>query len=162
MAVDSEVLRLAMRSWTTGITIVSSQHLAIRHGMTVSSFTSVSLDPPLLLVSLEQSTRTHDLVGKSGVFGVTILAGHQAWISDRFAGRESEEDDRFSGLALRTLVTGAPFLQDALACFDCEVNRELKVGNHTIFIGEVLALDVSEGDPSPLVYFDRAYRKLQT
>jgi flavin reductase (DIM6/NTAB) family NADH-FMN oxidoreductase RutF len=160
MTVDPEVLRVAMRSWVTGITIVSTSHRGVQHGMTVSSFTSVSLEPPLLMVSLEQSTRTHELVGESGAFGVTILGDHQVWISDRFAGRESESSDRFAGLEVTTLVTGVPFLKDHLACFDCRVVRKLKMGNHTIFIGEVLALDLPDGKSLPLIYYDRSYRQL--
>jgi flavin reductase (DIM6/NTAB) family NADH-FMN oxidoreductase RutF len=161
MAVDAETLRMAMRNWTTGITIVSAQYSQVRHGMTVSSFTSISLDPPLLLVSLEQTTRTHELVEHAQAFGVTLLGDHQREISDRFAGRQTEFTDRFAGLAVRTLVTGAPLLVDALACFDCQVVREIPIGNHTIFIGEVLALDMMEGDNPPLVYHKRAYYGLQ-
>lgn len=160
MTVDSEALRRALRHWATGITIVSAEHESVRHGMTVSSFTSVSLDPPLLLVALEQTTRTHDLVRHSGSFGVTILGSHQSGISDRFAGRLTEHTDRFAGLDIHTLETGVPFLKDALACFDCRLISDLTMGNHTIFIGEVVALSVSGVDAQPLIYFDRRYRNL--
>jgi flavin reductase (DIM6/NTAB) family NADH-FMN oxidoreductase RutF len=161
MAIDAEALRQAMRYWSTGITIISAEFDQIKHGMTVSSFTSVSLDPPLVLVSLEQTTRTHDLVDKAQIFGVAVLGSHQKEISDRFAGRQTEFTDRFAGLEVRTLVTGAPLLLDNLACFDCRVVRQIPIGNHTIFIGEVLALNVSDGSISPLVYFNRAYYRLQ-
>ena len=115
----------------------------------------------MLLVSLEQSTRTHNLVLKSGVFGVTILGSHQKSISDRFAGRQTEMEDRFAEEETRTLVTGSPFLKDHLACFDCRVTKTLRMGNHTIFIGEVLALETADATIPPLVYFNRAYYNLQ-
>ena len=161
MAVESEALREAMRNWATGITIVSGQHGDVHHGMTVSSFTSVSLDPPLVLVSLEKSTRTHSLVRDSGFFGVTILGEHQSEISDRFAGRHTEMTDRFAGLETRTLSTGVLFLKDALACFDCVVISHSAMGNHTIFIGEVKALDSSDSVTEPLIYYRQAYHHIQ-
>lgn len=161
MGVKPDDLRTAMRRWTTGVTIVSAADGEIRHGMTVSTFTSVSLEPPLVLVSLERVARTHALVERTGAFGVVILSLDQQDISDRFAGRQTEDTDRFIGLATQTLITGAPLLADHLACFDCRVHTSFVVGTHTIFIGEVVAFDINE-EPPPLVYFDRAYRKLQT
>lgn len=159
--VDPEILRLAMRRWATGVTIVSSFWQGVRHGMTASSFTSVSLLPPLVLVSIEHTTRTHGLIQASGVFGVTILADHQQAISDLFAGRETEENDRFAGCEVYTLETGAPLLADGLAGFDCRVVAHHVAGNHTIFIGEVAACRITvEDDPRPLIYFNRGYHKL--
>ncbi|NLG73372.1 MAG: flavin reductase family protein [Chloroflexi bacterium] len=158
---DSEALRLAMRRWATGVTIVASQHAGVRHGMTVSSFTSVSLEPPLVLVSLERTTRTHELIQRSGIFSVTILTSEQQQISDRFAGRESEMSDRFAGLEVYTLVTGAPLLQQGLAGFDCRVVNAHSTGTHTIFIGDVLASRVHANSSSrPLIYYNRGYRRL--
>ena len=76
MPVPSDELRVAMRAWATGVTVVAAQYENILHGMTVSSFTSASLKPPLVLVSLEIGTRTHQFVEKAGTFGITILAHH--------------------------------------------------------------------------------------
>jgi len=160
MPADPEELRLAMRQWTTGVTIVSVQYKGRRHGMTVSSFTSVSLTPPLVLVSLEQVTNTHKLVEAAGIFGVSVLNQSQSEISDRFAGRVAGISDRFDGLETFTLVTGAPLLATgALAWFDCRVVATYEAGNHTVFIGEVLAVQSSNND-LPLVYYDRDYRRL--
>ena len=85
--IDSEEMRAAMRNWATGVTVVSTMFNGERHGMTVSSFTSVSIDPAMVLVSLQMEARTYKLVDSSGVFGVTILDNSQQEISDRFAGR---------------------------------------------------------------------------
>ena len=161
MTVQPDILREAMRQWTTGVTIVSSQHNGQRHGMTVSSFTSVSLAPPLVLISLEQSTRTHQLVHTSQSFGVTILDASQTEISDQFAGRQTEDLDRFANLGTHTMVTGAPILDQYLTALDCRVKSEISLGTHTVFIGEVMALELNENQHNPLVYYNRDYRQLQ-
>lgn len=157
--VDPDALRQAMRQWATGVVIVTATHEGITHGMTVSSFTSVSLTPPQVLISLAQETRTHALVKKSHHFGVSILAAGQEDISNRFAGRIPDEQDRLSGLDTRTLVTGTPLLADSIARFDCRVIATFTSGTHTLFIGEVLAAESRE-DAKPLLYYNRGYRTL--
>ncbi len=165
MTVNPDDLRIAMRQWTTGVAIVTVQYQGIRHGMTVNSFTSVSLTPPLVLVSLERTAKTHGLVEKAGTFGVTILADHQQGVSECFAGRTTEHEDRFSNLSTHLMVTGAPFIDGGLAFFDCQVVSTFEAGTHTLFIGEVIALETgaeySPEDVPPLVYYDRSYRGLQ-
>jgi 3-hydroxy-9,10-secoandrosta-1,3,5(10)-triene-9,17-dione monooxygenase reductase component len=160
MSVNAQALRSVMRYWGTGVTIVTAQTDGERHGMTVSSFTSLSLEPALVLISLESSTRTCRLVHASRVFGVTILAAHQQALSDRFAGKGDAEPDRFQGLATRSLVTGSPLLTEGLAFLDCRVISSVEYGENTIFIGEVAAVESQEGW-EPLFYYDRAYIKLQ-
>lgn len=152
-------MRAAMRLWATGVAVVSSLHDGVRHGMTVSSFTSISLEPPLVLVSLSKEARTHDLVQRSGAFGVTLLNQAQQQISDRFAGRTSEGQDRFDGLESFTLHTGASFLQGGLSFLDCKVIAAQDIGDHTLFIGQVIDLQVGP-DGAPLVYYNRGYRRL--
>lgn len=159
MTVEADRLRAAMRNWASGVTIVTAHHQGIRHGMTVSSFTSVSLDPPTVLISLQKGTRTHDLTRNSGYFGVTILTEQQQALSDRFAGR-SEEEDRFEGLDTFRLVSETDLLRDGLAVFDCKVTASYESSTHTLFIGEVLAVQVNP-QSLPLVYYDRTYRRLQ-
>ena len=148
-----------MRQWATGVTVVSVLQQGIRHGMTVNSFTSLSLHPPLVLISLERGTRTHELLLESGFFGVTILSSHQQEISDRFAGRYSEEQDRYAGLETFTLISGAPFLEGGIAFFDCRVIHSHQAATHTLFIGDVMAVDVRQRHP-PLIYYNRDYRGL--
>lgn len=150
-----------MRHWSTGVTIVSALHDGHRHGMTVSAFTSVSLDPPLVLVSLEQVTKTHKLVQEAGYFGVTILDQNQREISDRFAGRLTEPTDRFEGLETFTLVSGAPLLRHGLAWMDCRVVVTYQAGDHTVFIGEVLSVQSGEAG-QPLIYYNRDYHHLSS
>ena len=160
MPVDPEALRLVMRTWATGVTIVSTELEAVRHGMTVSSFTSVSLDPPLVLVSLERGTHTHRMLERSGIFAVTVLGEGQQAMSDRFAGRQQDGEDRFAGLDTFTLASGAPFISGGLAYFDCRVVSTYQAGTHTVFIGEVLAVQAGDETAAPLLYHDRDYRQL--
>jgi len=157
---DPDVLRQVMRYWSTGVTIVTAQHQGVRHGMTVSSFTSVSLQPPTVLVALEQSTRMHALVSATGYFGVCVLSSEQQAISECFAGQECDDEDRFAGLQTHSLVSGAPLIAASLAYLDCRVVAKYVSGNNTLFIAEVLAAQAGEKAP-PLVYFDRKYRQLQ-
>lgn len=158
---DPEALRETLRFWTTGVTMVAARHAGVAHGMTVNSFNSLSLDPPLVSVSLEKITRTHQLVTEAGIFSVTILSQDQRALSDRFAGRDSEQSDRFEGLETFSLETGSPILTQGLAFFDCRVSASHDAGTHTVFIGEVLACGrFTESEERPLVYFNRGYRKV--
>lgn len=157
--VSPDELRQVMRQWTTGVTIVSSIWDGTIHGMTVSSFTSISLEPPLVSISLAQNARTHILIEKSGIFGVTILAEPQQDLSDRFAGRIPDTDERFAGLDTFQLVSGTPFLAGGIAALDCQVVSRLDVGQNTVFLGKVIAVAIGAGGP-PLLYYDRDYQKI--
>lgn len=159
MPVEADLLRQAMRFWVTGVTVVTAAHQGVQHGMTVSSFTSLSLTPAQVLISLAQNTRTHELVARSHFFGISILANHQQEVSDRFAGRIADEYNRMDGLEIFTLSSGAPMITGGLAHLDCRVVTTLGSGTHTIFIGEVLAAKHASGG-DPLVYFNRAYKTL--
>lgn len=156
----SESLRQAMRHWTSGVAVVTSRFGDRRHGMTVNSLTSISLDPPMVTVTLANATRTFELVRLSGIFGVTILAADQAAISDRFAGRDAHEEDRFAGLDTFTLSSGAAFLRGGLAFLDCRVVLSYPFQNSTLLIGEVIAIE-SLQEADPLIYHNRVYRKLE-
>lgn len=153
---DSEDLRRAMRRWTSGVTIVAARDGEQIHGMTVNSFNSIALDPPLVGVALALEARTCRMVESSGAFSITILNSHQQELSERFAGRTTESQDRFAGLATYTLLTGAPLLADSLAGLDCRVVFEYEAGASRLFIGQVVAAQLGEKQ-SPLVYHDREY-----
>lgn len=161
---DPDGLRDTLRFWTTGVTIVAATQNGSHHGMTVNSFTSLSLDPPLVSISLEKITRTHAFVDAAGTFSVTILRQGQQAISDRFAGRETDANDRFDGLETFTLETGSPILSSGLAYFDCEVTEKHDAGTHTVFIGHVLACgqQAENTGEEPLVYFNRGYREIKS
>jgi flavin reductase (DIM6/NTAB) family NADH-FMN oxidoreductase RutF len=159
MTLDSEKLRAAMRAWSAGVTVVTAVHESHKHGMTVNSFTSISLDPALITVSLRADTRTHELVTKARAFGLTMLSVEQSKISDLFAGKMTEIEDRFAGLQTETLVTGSPLIVGGLAWLDCRVVETYSAGMNTLFIAEVLAArDANEGQP--LIYHNRKYWNL--
>jgi flavin reductase (DIM6/NTAB) family NADH-FMN oxidoreductase RutF len=155
-------LREAFRYWTTGVGVVGAEFNGTRHGMTVSSFTSLALEPPLVIVSLQKTSRTHNLVTGSKAFSVTILSEDQQAISTRFAGLDTEQEDRFAGIGTYTLETGSPLLRDGLAFFDCKLSGQIDAGTNTVMVGEIVAAQVHEngGQILPLVYFNRDYRKL--
>jgi flavin reductase (DIM6/NTAB) family NADH-FMN oxidoreductase RutF len=155
-----EVQREAMRRWTTGVTIVTSQLGDMRHGMTVNSFTSLSLHPARTGITLADNSRTCQLVKKSGFYGVTILAEEQAELADRFAGKSGQESDRFAGLKTFEIEGHAPFIQGGLAYLECKVLLQYPLGESTLFIGEVIAVRVAEPG-NPLIYLNRTYHRLQ-
>jgi len=156
MTLDPENLRAAMRAWTAGITVVTTVNEGHKHGMTVNSFTSISLDPAMITISLQQTTRTHEYVSKSRVFGLTILSAGQSKVSDLFAGRFPDVENRFSDLQMETLVTGSPLIVGGLAWLDCRVTQSFDAGMNTLFIAEVLAAR-SFGEDQPLIYHSRKY-----
>lgn len=159
MTLDPEQLRYAMRAWTTGVAVLTVQHDGQRSGMTVNSFNSISLDPPLITVALKNSTRTYDLVTKANEFSVTILSSHQQELSDRFAGRFPHIQDRFDGVETETLSLSAPLIKGGMAYFNCHVKDAFLVRENTLFVAEVVAVR-GEGEGDPLVYHNRTYWKL--
>jgi flavin reductase (DIM6/NTAB) family NADH-FMN oxidoreductase RutF len=156
---DPEQLRAAMRAWPAGVTVVTAAYEERMHGMTVNSFTSISLEPPMITVSLQASTRTHELVSKSRAFGLTILSEEQAHISDLFAGRRPDIQDRFANVQTEFLITGSPFIVGGLAWMDCRVMQTYEAGQNTLFIAEVVAAR-GTGEGHPLIYHNRQYRGL--
>ncbi len=158
-----ELLRRAMRRWVTGVAIVTSQYAGATHGMTVNSFGSISLDPPLVTVTMNHDTRTSHLVVQSGVFAVTVLSAAQQLLAERFAGRVDAEVDRMVGLETFTLETGSPLIEGGMAFVDCRVVYQHPMRLSTLFIGEVLAAQVAPPaeEMAPLVYFNRTFSRLE-
>lgn len=159
-----EMLRSAMRRWVTGVAIVTSQFEGYSHGMTVNSFVSISLDPPLVGVTMANDTRTFQLVRQSGVFAVTVLSDLQVALAERFAGRGPEPADRMAGLDLFYLATGAPLIRGGVAFIDCRVTFDHPLARATLLIGDVLAAmpaaPSAEGaERLPLVYFNRTFTR---
>jgi flavin reductase (DIM6/NTAB) family NADH-FMN oxidoreductase RutF len=129
--------------------------------MTANSFTSVSLEPPLVLVSVDRNRRTHDLLDIGDRFAVSVLAEeHQPW-SDRFAGRQGEAIQRqFADVPHRLTDDGLPLLEGSLASFVCRVVSIHPAGDHSLFVGLVEDLDYTT-DKSPLLFFTSGYRAVE-
>ncbi|TIC88036.1 hypothetical protein E8D34_07035 [Nocardioides sp. GY 10113] len=153
--IDPTTFRDVMAQWPSGVTVVTTLGPdGVRHGMTASSFASVSLDPPLVSICLTKTLYSHELVSRSGIFGISVLAKDQAEIGRRFAGMSGDLEDRFAGESWTTAETGVPLLDSALGWFDCRVVHAYPGGDHTIFVGEVVA-GRSAGRTAPLLFHSR-------
>lgn len=154
--IDDALFKLAMSHFASGVTIVTTVDDGVPHGLTVASFASLSLRPPLVVICIESATKSHDAILNAGIFGVSMLGADQAAISGRFASKAIE--DRFAGIATRTGVLGVPLIEGAVCTIECRVQDRLPGGDHTIFTGQVVAAQASEG--APLVYFRSGYHHL--
>jgi flavin reductase (DIM6/NTAB) family NADH-FMN oxidoreductase RutF len=162
MPITSESFRDALRFFPAGVTIVTikSPLSDAVHGLTVSAFTSVSPDPPLILVSIDHRAKGCQLLDAPGAcFAVNILARNQMELSNRFAWLKDE--DRFAEGDWGAALTGAPILKDALAWLDCTVHAKFSAGSHTIYFGEVQASGIPRPNDTPLIYWNRGYRQLK-
>jgi flavin reductase (DIM6/NTAB) family NADH-FMN oxidoreductase RutF len=157
MTIDPETYKIAMRQWAAGVTVVTTTTPDGKfHGVTASSFTSVSLDPVLVLICLGKEKYTHHLISESGKFVVNVLHTGQIEWGKRFAGMYPEIEDRFYDIEAQTAMTGAPILPGVLAWLDCTIHTMHDAGDHTIFIGAVVAAD-GPGGGDPLLYFQRQW-----
>jgi flavin reductase (DIM6/NTAB) family NADH-FMN oxidoreductase RutF len=161
MAISSEEFRSALSRFPAGVTITTIRAGERIHGLTVSAFASVSADPPLIAVVIDNRHKAHALLEEEGaVFAVNILRQDQAELSNRFAWVKDE--DRFHEGDWGEAETGAPVLKDALAWLDCRLHGRHQAGTHTIYVGEVVASAVpDDSEPPPLIYWNRGYRKLR-
>ena len=159
MTITVEDYRDVLRHFASGVTLVTTQAGDRRHGMTVSAFTSVSADPPIIAVVIDRGHSIHSLLeGPEGCFAVNLLAHDHVELSNRFAFKKGE--DRFLVGAWDTAATGSPVLADALAWMDCTVEARHEAGTHTIYLGAVQASRIPRPDEAPLVYWNRDYRGL--
>jgi flavin reductase (DIM6/NTAB) family NADH-FMN oxidoreductase RutF len=156
MPIDEFRFRQVMGHFASSVTVVTTEQDGQPYGMTVSSFASLSLRPPLLLICVDKGVSCHDAIAKTGRFAVNILCEDQEHLSRRFATREI---DKFMGVAWRSGQLGLPLLDGALATIECRLFETLPGGDHTIFVGEVMDADVSEG--RPLLYYRRGYHELK-
>jgi flavin reductase (DIM6/NTAB) family NADH-FMN oxidoreductase RutF len=156
VAVDASLFRDVLGQWPSGVTVVTTLADGTWHGMTASSFSSVSAEPPLVSVALLKKIYTHELFVNSGVFGVNILAKDQTEVGKRFAGMNPEITDRFDGLDVATAETGVPLLTQSVAWLDCRIVHMYDGGDHTIFVGEVVAAEVTR-QTGPLLYHSRSW-----
>jgi flavin reductase len=157
VAVSPEDFKHALRRWPSGVTVVTARAGETIHGMTVSAFSSVSLDPPLVLVCADKASNTHPVIAEGRVFAAHILAQGQEPLSHRFASK-ADEWRRFEGIDWKTGATGAPILPGALAVLDCRVVGELDAGDHVIYVGQVESVHLSEAEP--LLWYGGRYRAL--
>lgn len=157
MPVHADAFKHALRRWPSGVTVVTARAGDRIHGMTVSAFSSVSLDPPLVLVCADKASHTHPLIAEARAFAAHILAQGQEGLSHRFASK-ADEWRRFEGIDWKPGVTGSPILPGALAVLDCRVVAAHDAGDHVIYVGEVESVTLSEAEP--LLWYGGRYRSL--
>jgi flavin reductase (DIM6/NTAB) family NADH-FMN oxidoreductase RutF len=155
MTVGKDEFRSALSRFPSGVTVVTAINDGKPWGMTVSAFSSVSLEPPLILVCIHKKAGGHACLSIGSHFAVNILSEEQEMVSRRFASRDEE---RFDGTGFRSGLTGAPLLDGVIAVLECRVDQCYEGGDHTIVLGEVLATSVAEG--KPLAYFRGGYTQL--
>lgn len=159
--VDPSDFRAALRELVGAVSVVTVGRAGgERNGFTATSVTSLSVEPPLLLVCVNRSTSSYPQLLREGAFAVNVLTAAQRDISDRFAGRDGASGDaRFRGARWTTLATRAPVLADALAVADCDVQEVIERGTHAIVIGAVRALRTAPSGAA-LAYWRGGYEQI--
>jgi len=151
--VTPDAFKAAMRHFPTGVTVVTSVRERQPRGLTVSSFASVSVDPPLVLICINREARSYLYISESKIFCVNILSGDQGELAKRFASKM--RDNQFEGVAFETGRTGAAILSGVVAHLECDVAEEHHAGTHSVFIGRVVSCASRAG--SPLGYYNGAF-----
>lgn len=142
-----------MRRVPTGVTVVTTLKEGEPRGITVNAFSSVSLEPPSLLICVNREARSYLFISSSRVFCVNVLAGDQRSLAERFSGKV--RDRQFAGIGYDVDATGAPVLDGTIAHFDCELAQEYHFGSHSILLGHVISCGARAG--SPLGYFNGGF-----
>ena len=156
VGVTSAEFRRACGRFATGVAIASVLDApGTPHGLTVSSFTSASLDPPLILICLGHRVSAIDAFRAAAHFGINVLAEDQRDLAERFA---RPGQDRFDGLNWRRGKTGVPLLPGVLAAIECAVRQRIAAGDHDVFVGEMVGARVAAG--APLIHFASHYRRM--
>jgi flavin reductase (DIM6/NTAB) family NADH-FMN oxidoreductase RutF len=156
MPIDPLEFRRTLGCFATGVTVITvTDNEGKPRGLTANAFSSLSLDPPQILVCIDHRADTFPVISQAKTFAVNVLAEHQREISQRFAGKG---EDKFEGVPYRTGDTGVPLLDGVLAVIECRVEQAHEAGDHTIFIGEVQRVEHTEG--KPLLFFRGNYANL--
>jgi flavin reductase (DIM6/NTAB) family NADH-FMN oxidoreductase RutF len=155
--IDHDLFRAVLGRFASGITVITATAPdGTPHGMTVSAFSSLSLDPPLILACIANDATMAPLLDRSSSFTVNILSSQQEALSRRFAG---PLDDRFAGVGYAMGELGNPVLDDVLAWLECRLAARHPAGDHTILVGEVAQAGVRDG--RPLLYYRGGYAQLE-
>jgi len=151
--------RLGMRRLASGVSLITTVVDGVPHGLAATSVSSLSADPPTLLVCVNRTSSSHEPIAAAGRFCVNVLSESQQPIAARF-GSALDRAERFSQGSWSVLQTGAPALDEALANFDCVIDQAIPYRSHTIFIGRIQAIRLSDPGSTPLLYLDGRYRSL--
>ena len=153
-------LRDLMARFATGVSVVAARHGPLLAGMTANAVASISIDPPLMMASIGKRAETHAAIVGSHAFAISVLAEDQRELADCFARPTTAEKlTGFCGAAWHEAETGSPVLDGALAYFDCRLTARHDGGDHTIFLGEIVAAGFRE-DAEPLLWYASGYHRL--
>jgi flavin reductase (DIM6/NTAB) family NADH-FMN oxidoreductase RutF len=153
-------MRDLMARFATGVSVVAARHGPLLAGMTANAIASISVDPPLMMASIARKAETHGAIVGSHAFSISILAADQQALAECFARPTTASKlTGFCGAAWHEAETGSPILEGAIAYFDCRLLERHDGGDHTIFIGEIVAAGYRE-DAEPLLWYASAYRRL--
>jgi len=155
----SDDFKSSLASWASGVSVVTTNHDGLLYGLTVSSFSSLSLEPPLVLVCLNNGNRLPEMIAASGGFAVSILSRGQEDASNYFARPDREPTRGFTEVDGEWTSTGVPVVKGALASIVCEHRNSIEQGTHTIVVGEVVEAS-ADGEGEPLLYWRRGYRSV--
>ncbi len=164
MTIEKAFFRQVMGRFTSGVTVVTTRYNNAIAGLTVSSFTSLSLDPPLILICVAQASSTLEILRKSKIFAVNILTSQQVELSRCFATSSEDRFEHFCYASYHTAATGAPILDDVLAFIDTRLIAEYPGGDHVIFVGQIEAMGTAgqatfasaeEQSHNTLIHYDR-------
>ena len=155
--VRDEIFRDVIGRFASGVTVITTTAGDSDHGTTASAMSSLSMDPPMLLICLNKTSSTQAAILESGVFGVNILAEDQGQVAYQFA---KKGPDKFAGVGIRRGRTGVPLVENALAHLECEVDETVTGGTHTVFLGRVKEAAGKEG--APLTYFRGRFGRLES
>jgi flavin reductase (DIM6/NTAB) family NADH-FMN oxidoreductase RutF len=156
-ALDPRAFRDTMGRFATGVTVMTWDDGVHVRGMTANAVTSVSLDPMLVLVCVDRKTSAHAQMEHASAFALSILAADQVDISMTFA-RHGVED--MAGVPYGRKQTGTPVIDGAIAWIECEVSERLAGGDHTIYLGQVVAMGIERPDARPLLFYAGRYREI--
>lgn len=154
---NGEALRRWMRDYPQGVVVVTADAGEGPRGITVSSFTSVSLTPPLVLIAISHSSASFGIIERAARFAVNVLSDEQGALSEHFARPELSSDEQFRSLPSRPGRVGAPWIEGCLAYLDCRIVHSTKQSDHTIFIGRVEAVEINSQGGRPLLYYSGDY-----
>jgi flavin reductase (DIM6/NTAB) family NADH-FMN oxidoreductase RutF len=157
--VKANEFKEGMRSLIAGVTIITTGMGDNRRGLTATSVTSLSVEPPTLIACVNRASSAHSVIHHSGIFAVNLLGVDQVALAKTFAAPATAQE-RFAAGTWETLQTGAPILAGSAASFDCEVHAAHTVSTHTIFIGRVVAIRVSP-EVAPLAYSSAQWGRFQ-
>ena len=157
MAISAEEFKAALATRAGGVAIVTARAGERVHGMTVTDWAGVSVDPPLALVCVDKSSHTLEVIEEGKCFAINVLAEGLEALSNKFASKK-DEWTRFDGLEVETGVSGAPLLECAITILDCSVVAAHEAGDHWIFVGRIERAVLREGEP--LIYYGGAYRRV--